>query len=253
MWLNCDVGESYGAWHMGDDAAIIPHLNQANIACGVHAGDPGHMLAIVQLAKQYGVMVGAHPGYPDKQGFGRRAMALSLDEIYSIVVYQVGALVMLARTLDVSVTYVKPHGALYTRMMTDEATLRIVLQAVADMGEGMRLMIGATLDNTPYMRIAEDYNVGVWFEAFADRGYDDEGQLVGRTTPGAVLDSVDAIVAQAQQLIDDVVVSVSGKKLALSADTLCIHGDNPVSITAAPCLCALMRDKIHSWKRTDAL
>lgn len=230
MKLNCDLGESFGSWQMGLDQAVMPHIDMANIACGFHAGDADVMAATLLLAKQHGVTVGAHPAYPDLQGFGRRSMALSPAEIVHCLHYQIAALDGMARSAGLMLSYVKPHGALYNDMMSKPAVFAAVLDAIASYYQPLQLMILATADQASYRQQAAAKGVSLLFEAFADRRYTDDGKLTPRSQSGAVLHEAD-MLAQVQQLIEHgTVTTVSGNKLALSADTLCVHGDNQSAI-----------------------
>lgn len=233
MLLNCDIGESYGAWTMGLDAQVMPYIDQANIACGFHAGDPRVMSDTVRLALQHGVTLGVHPAYPDLQGFGRRSMACSADEIHTMVLYQIGALAQIAAAQGGSVSYVKPHGALYNDMMRNEAILRAVLGALAQSPQTLALMAMTTADNKRLEQLCAEYKVVLLLEAFADRSYDSGGYLASRNLPGAVHHDVDTIVQQAVAFArGDAIHSMDGKPLVLEADTLCVHGDNPESVAA---------------------
>ncbi|MGS2717968.1 5-oxoprolinase subunit PxpA [Eionea flava] len=235
MKLNCDMGESFGAWHLGNDTQIMPYIDMSNIACGFHASDPQVMAQTIKLAQQHDVAIGAHPGYPDLQGFGRKAMLFTFDELVNIVVYQVGALQALCAANNVSVSYVKPHGALYNTMMTDSEVYRAVLTAVASISPTTPLMIMATDEASTqyqqYTMLAQTMCVPLLFEAFCDRAYTDEGLLQSRKIDGAVYDDVERIVSQAEQLIaQQSVTSCTGKKLKVKADSLCIHGDGALAL-----------------------
>lgn len=234
--LNCDLGESFGAWSMGLDADIMPLIDQANIACGMHASDPDTLLRTVRLAQQHGVEIGAHPGYPDKQGFGRRPMGLSADQVYATVLYQIAAIAGVAQAQGAQVGYVKPHGALYHAMMNDEPTRRAIYQAVSDYPTPLALVMLANPNRTHFVdEVASgDYpGLTLRFEAFADRAYADNGQLLARDQPGAVHQHLDAIVAQAKTIAEQQqVTTATGNTIALAADTLCVHGDNQAALAA---------------------
>ncbi len=230
MKLNCDLGESYGSWTMGLDNEVMPYIDQANIACGFHAGDPDVMQRTLQLAKQHGVSIGAHPAYPDLNGFGRRSMQCSHNEIVNLIQYQVAALDGMAQCQGLTLSYVKPHGALYNDMMSKPAMWQAVLQAIASYHKPLRLMLLADNNRQSYQQQAAALNVHLLFEAFADRRYTDEGKLTPRSTSGAVLHGSD-VLAQVSQLVNDgSVTTATGQRLALQADTLCVHGDNPGAI-----------------------
>lgn len=240
MKLNCDLGESFGSWQMGLDVAVMPHIDMANIACGFHAGDADVMAHTLNLAKQYDVTIGAHPSYPDLQGFGRRSMALSHHEIINCMRYQIAALDGMARSNGLSLSYVKPHGALYNDMMSKPAVFSAVLDAVAGYYQPLKLMILATAQQQHYRELATAKGVTLLFEAFADRRYTDAGALTPRSQAGAVLQE-DEMLAQVRQLIQHgTVTTVSGNTLALSADTLCVHGDNKAAVAQVEKIRALL-------------
>jgi UPF0271 protein len=231
--LNCDIGESFGAWSMGLDEQVMPFIDCANIACGFHAGDPGTMRKTVALALRHNVRIGAHPAYPDLVGFGRRSMACSPQEVIDLLHYQIGALAGISRAQGGRVAYVKPHGALYNDMMNDATLLRAVFQAVASYGDGVRLMLLARADNSLAQGLSDEYGVPLWFEAFSDRAYDGNGNLVSRSLAGAVHHEPERIVAQALDLAQGKpLIASDGSTLQLTVDTLCVHGDNAASVAA---------------------
>jgi len=233
MLLNCDIGESYGAWTMGLDDQVMPYIDQANIACGFHAGDPLVMYNTVGLALQHKVALGAHPAYPDIQGFGRRSMVCRPDEIHAMVLYQVGALSQIAAAQGGSLSYVKPHGALYNDMMRDESLMRAILGALSQSPGKLALMAMTTADNQPLKALCAEYRVELLLEAFADRAYNEEGYIVPRSTPGAVHHDSDTILRQVMAISrGEAIQTIAGKSLYLEADTLCVHGDNPESVAA---------------------
>ena len=242
LMLNCDLGESYGSWKMGRDEDVMPHIDQANIACGFHGGDPLVMRKTLALAKQHGVMPGAHPAYPDLVGFGRRSMNCSADEIEAFVQYQVAALDGLAKIHGLELAYVKPHGALYNDMMAKESVRAPIMQAIAGYHRPIRLMLQATPEMGQHRAEADALGIELWFEAFADRCYDDDGKLLARSKPGAVHPR-DKMLAQVEQICrEGTVTTVSGHTLELSPDTLCVHGDNEEGIAAI----IEIRNIIHS-------
>ena len=231
--LNCDLGESFGAYTIGMDAEILPYITSANIACGFHAGDPGIMRKTVGLALAHDVKIGAHPAYQDLAGFGRRSMAYSAQELQDLLHYQIGALDGICRAQGTRVNYVKPHGAMYNDMMASPAQLRAVVQAVAAYDPGLPLMLMATRDNSAAQAIGEEFGVTLWFEAFADRAYDSAGHLVSRQLPGAVHHDADVIVQQALTIAaGQALLASDGSALHLHANTLCVHGDNAGSVAA---------------------
>jgi UPF0271 protein len=243
MLLNCDLGESYGSWTMGMDAAVMPHIDQANIACGFHGGDPLTIRNTLALAAQHGVTVGAHPAYPDLVGFGRRSMHLSADEIIASVHYQVAALDGMACSQGLQLAYVKPHGALYNDMMANATVRDAIMRALASFHRPLALMLQATSAANDHRQEASNHGLALLFEAFADRCYDDDGRLLARSKPGAVHDR-DKMLAQVEQLQrDGTVTNVSGNTLALQADTLCVHGDNLQGVQAIEAIRALIDGK----------
>lgn len=241
MKLNCDLGESFGSWQMGLDVEVMPHIDMANIACGFHAGDADVMARTLALAKQHGVTIGAHPSYPDLQGFGRRSIALSHSEIVNCMRYQIAALDGMALSTGLSLSYVKPHGALYNDMMAKPAVFAAVLDAVAGFCKPLKLMILATAQQQDFAALAKTQGVTLLFEAFADRRYTDAGTLTPRSQAGAVLHG-DEMLAQVSQLVKHgTVTTASGKQLALNADTLCVHGDNQAAIAQVQQIRALLK------------
>ena len=231
MKLNCDLGESFGVWNMGQDSAIMPYIDMANIACGFHAADPLTIEQTLQLAIEHKVALGAHPSYPDLVGFGRRSMQCSADEVRAMLFYQVSALSGMAQVYGAQLSYIKPHGALYNDMMRSDALMDTVMQTVAQFSEKLELVIQATEKNDHYREKAEDRGIGLQFEAFADRAYDDEGLLLPRSEAGAVFHETATILDRVKRLAEEgVLLSASGKKILLAPDTLCVHGDNPQSI-----------------------
>jgi UPF0271 protein len=232
--INCDMGESFGHWSLGDapDAEILEIISSANVAAGFHAGDPNHMDEVVKLAARHGVAIGAHPGYRDLQGFGRRVIAGTPEEIVNDILYQLGALREFGRRHGVRIQHVKPHGALYNDMMRDPAILETVLKAGCDYG--LPVMIAATANRVQHERLAASLEVDLMFEVFADRAYDEAGNLVPRSEPGSVLHVTESIVGQAISFARDRGVrTLAGSWLDLEADTICIHGDNKSSVAAA--------------------
>jgi len=233
LLLNCDIGESFGAWTMGLDAQVMPFIDCANIACGFHAGDPGVMGKTVDLALKHNVKIGAHPAYPDLVGFGRRSMACSSQEIKDLLHYQIGALDGICRARGGGVSYVKPHGAMYNDMMANPAQLRAVIEAIAAYDADLPLMLLAMANNGAAQALADECGVTLWFEAFADRAYEPSGKLVARGIPGAVHHDSDTVVAQAMLFArGEPLKARDGSALALLPDTLCVHGDNAGSVAA---------------------
>ena len=230
--LNCDLGESFGAWTMGLDDEVMPFIDQANIACGFHAGDPVVMKKTLLSAKRHNVMVGAHPSYPDLAGFGRRSMNLPPVEIIAIVQYQIAALAGMAQNLGLNIHYVKPHGALYNDMMANGHIRSAIMEAIAESHLPLAFMLQATPDAETHREEAKMFGIELIFEAFADRCYDDNGALLSRAKEGAVHNR-EKMLAQVQQLqAEGCVTTVSGHSLELQADSLCVHGDNMEGVRA---------------------
>jgi 5-oxoprolinase (ATP-hydrolysing) subunit A len=241
LLLNADMGESFGPWLMGQDEAVMPFVDLANVACGFHAADPDTMRRTIALAKRHRVRTGAHPAYPDLVGFGRRTLACSPTEIENMVLYQLGALDALCRAEGTRVHYVKPHGALYNDMMQDHNKLAAVMQAVAAFDTTLPLMLMATRDPRPARELAARHGIDLWFEAFADRAYNAEGFLVSRSLPGAVHHQTAEILEQARRIATcQPLIASDGSELTLQADTLCVHGDNPESIAAVKAIRQLL-------------
>lgn len=220
--LNCDMGESFGAYALGQDEQVMPFITSANIACGYHAGDPLVIQATLRLAKQHGVAVGAHPGYPDLQGFGRREMNLTPAEVEAIVLYQISALAGMARAAGLELAHVKPHGALYNTAAKDIETARAVARAVAAFD---RRLVLVGLAGSLSIQAGQELGLNVAAEAFPDRAYNPDGSLRSRRLPGAVLEDVDAVTRHAVELAREGIRIGDGA--ALPVDTLCLHGDNP--------------------------
>jgi UPF0271 protein len=232
LLLNCDLGESFGSWTMGLDEDVFPHIDQANIACGFHGGDSVVMMKTIALAKEHGVMIGAHPAYPDLAGFGRRSMNCSADEIISFVLYQLSALDGMAKSQGITLAYVKPHGALYNDMMAKAEVRQAIMQAIVKYHRPVKLMLQATSDFMQHEQEASKYGIELLFEAFADRCYDDDGKLLSRSKLGAVHNK-EKMLAQVKQLNElGTITSVSGNTLNIKADSLCVHGDNPEGVQA---------------------
>jgi UPF0271 protein len=222
--INCDMGESFGAWQMGDDLALMQYITSANIACGFHAGDADVMLATVKAAVAHGVAIGAHPGLQDLQGFGRRTIAMSPNEVYALIVYQVGALQAFTKTQGTRLHHVKTHGALYNMTAKDPALAKAVAQAVYDIDPCLMVYVA----NENIAKAVESLGLPVAYEVYADRSYQDDGTLTPRSMPHAMIEDVDASIQQVIGMAKDGTVrALSGKVIPIRADTLCIHGDQP--------------------------
>ncbi|MCL1127107.1 5-oxoprolinase subunit PxpA [Shewanella surugensis] len=234
MKLNCDMGESYGVWTMGNDNALMPWINMANIACGFHASDPDIMANTITQAKEHHVFIGAHISYHDKQGFGRRSIPHTLTEIAHLVAYQCGALLSLCQLQQTNMTYVKPHGALHLDMMTKVEVYEAIIQTLSKINlalkHPLKLVIQSTLDNIPYEAIAQYHKVELILEAFADRAYGNQGLLMPRSHPQAILNNLEHIKQQSLNLTQGFVKTYEGRIIDIHADTLCIHSDNPISV-----------------------
>ena len=232
--LNSDLGESFGAWSMGDDAAILEVVSSANVACGFHAGDPAGILRTLEAAAARDVAVGAHVAYPDLVGFGRRNMDVPADQLTADVIYQIGALQGLARSAGTTVTYVKPHGALYNTIAGDPVQAAAVIQAILRIDPQLKLVC---LANSKLLGWARDAGLSCVSEAFADRAYTAQGTLVSRSRPGAVLHDVELITARMLRLVrDGVIEAEDGSLIELEADSICVHGDSPGAVNIAHAL-----------------
>jgi UPF0271 protein len=230
--LNCDMGESYGAWQMGADAEVMPHISSANIACGFHGGDPATIRKTVRLALDHGVAIGAHPSLPDLQGFGRRPMKISPQDMYDLVVYQAGAVEGFARAAGAKLHHIKCHGALYNMAAIDENLSEAMVRAARDLGAMLYV-----LSNSKNFQVAKKAGIPVCGEVFADRGYSDDGTLAPRDKPGGMIVDAAKSVQQALAMIEDgTVISVNGKRVPVAADTLCLHGDQPGAAAFAAAL-----------------
>ncbi len=245
--LNCDMGESFGAWRMGLDEEVMPYVDCANIACGFHASDPGTMRRTVALAVEHGVQIAAHPSYPDLVGFGRRSMQCTPQEVQDMVLYQIGALDALCRAEGTRVSLVKPHGALYNDMMRLPDQLRVVMLAVKHYDESLGLVVPARRDNSATQALAAETGVSLLFEAFADRAYEADGALVARSLPGAVHHDPALVLQQALTLARGQALRArDGSDLLLKADTLCVHGDNPDAVAVVRQIATALADLIQA-------
>jgi UPF0271 protein len=228
--LNCDMGESYGAWKMGADAEVMPFITSANIACGFHGGDPATIRKTVRLALDHGVAIGAHPSLPDLQGFGRRVMKISPQDMYDFVIYQAGAVEAFARAAGGKLHHIKCHGALYNMAAVDEGLSDAMARAAKDLGNVMLYV----LSKSKSFEIAKRAGLPVAGEVFADRGYSDDGTLAPRDKPGGMIEDAAKSVKQALAMVEEgYVTSLSGKRVPVSADTLCLHGDQPGAVAFA--------------------
>ncbi|HYW52075.1 MAG TPA: 5-oxoprolinase subunit PxpA [Gemmatimonadaceae bacterium] len=239
--LNCDMGESFGAWSIGDDGGVMPYVSSINVACGFHAGDPSVMRTTVTLAAMHDIAIGAHPGLPDLIGFGRREMAVGASEVYDMVVYQVGALQGIVKAVaDVPLRHVKPHGALYNMAAVRDELADAIARAVRDVDASLALV---GLSGSALLRAGTACGLRVASEVFADRNYMPDGSLVPRTRPDALVTDVDAAVARAVTMATrGSATAVDGTTIALAADTICIHGDGAHAATFARRIRAALTD-----------
>lgn len=229
--LNADVGESFGLWRLGDDDAIFTHVSSASIACGFHAGDPTTMRRSCAAAAAAGVAVGAHPGYRDLAGFGRRFIEVDPAELRNELVYQVGALQAVARAEGTSVRYVKPHGALYNAIAHHIPQAEAVVAAMLAIDPALPLLVAP---GSAVQRLAREAGIAVAAEAFADRAYNPDGTLVPRNRTSALLHSIEEVVAQSLRIaVDREVMAVDGTLIPLDVQSLCLHGDTPGAVAMA--------------------
>lgn len=229
--INSDLGESFGRYKLGLDEEVMNYITSANVATGWHAGDPMVMRKTVRLAKEKGVAFGAHPGYPDLLGFGRRYMKLSPEEARNYIIYQIGALYAFTKAEGVELQHVKPHGALYNTLVKEEELARAVIEGIADFDKNL---IFVTLSGSRPAQIAEEIGVKVAHEVFADRAYNPDGTLVPRSKPGAVIHDKEEVAERVISMIkDNRVRAINGEWIELKADTICVHGDNPKAVEIA--------------------
>ncbi|RAM35588.1 LamB/YcsF family protein [Arthrobacter globiformis] len=229
--LNSDVGESFGRWSLGDDAAMMASVSSANVACGFHAGDPSVIRATCEAAAKSGVVVGAHVGYRDLAGFGRRYMDVDPRELADDVVYQIGALQALAATAGTRVRYVKPHGGLYNAIVHNTAQARAVVDAVKSVDPGLPIL---GLPGSEVLRLAEEAGLRAVSEAFADRAYNPDGTLTSRSQPGSVLEDPEAVAARVLQMTTgEAITAIDGSGLTINAESVCVHGDSPGAVAMA--------------------
>ncbi len=229
--MNSDVGESFGVYKLGLDEAVIPHITSANIACGFHGGDPAVMRKTISLAKQHRVEVGAHPGFPDLIGFGRRNVDASLEEIQDDVIYQMGALQAFAVSQGLKLQHVKPHGALYNMAVANPKIWEAVAEAVSKVDREAILVVLASSKREPLLEIGRHYGIRIAFEAFPDRAYLKNGSLASRKEKGAVIHDHEVVAKRALKMaLEGKVIAIDGTEIELKADTLCVHGDNPAAV-----------------------
>ncbi|WP_315928330.1 5-oxoprolinase subunit PxpA [Mesorhizobium sp. SP-1A] len=232
--LNSDLGESFGPWPMGDDVSMLEIVTSANIACGFHAGDPAGILTVLKEAARRGVSVGAHVGYRDLVGFGRRNMDPSSAELVGDTIYQIGALQGLARAAGTTVRYVKPHGALYNTIAHDARQAADVIAGIKAIDPSLILM---ALAGAPIVEQARAAGLAVVCEAFADRAYNADGSLVSRRLPGSVIHDPEVVAERMLRMVTEgKIATTDGVEIPLEAQSICIHGDNPAAVALARAL-----------------
>jgi len=230
--LNSDVGESFGNYKLGLDEEVIPLISSANIACGFHAGDPTVMRHTIAIAKKNGVAIGAHPGFPDLIGFGRRNLDASLEEIRDYVTYQIGALQAFTAAAGMTLQHVKPHGALYNMAVKDPTIWDAVAEAIAAVNARLILYVLAGMDRENLKAIGAKHGLRIAYEFFGDRAYNPDGSLVSRKEPGAVIHDGDIVAEKIVKMVKEGrVVCIDGTEIDMTADTICVHGDNPAALS----------------------
>jgi UPF0271 protein len=238
--LNADLGEGFGVWRLGDDDAMLGIVTSANVACGFHAGDPAGLLSVCKLAAARGVRIGAQVSYRDLAGFGRRFIDVTQDDLLADVVYQIGALRGLAQAAGSTVSYVKPHGALYNTIVTHREQAAAVAEAVRMVDAGLPVL---GLAGSVFFDEAQQCGLRTVSEAFADRAYQADGQLVSRRQPGAVLDDPAVIADRVLSMMTDgTVTAVDGSTVDLQVESVCVHGDSPGAVQIA----AAVRDRLQA-------
>jgi UPF0271 protein len=240
MDLNCDMGESFGAYKLGMDEEVIRYITSANIACGWHAGDPAVMRKTVHMAKENGVGVGAHPGYPDLLGFGRRNLDCTPEEIKDYIVYQIGALQAFAKALGTGVEHVKGHGNLYLTAVEDEKIATAIAEAIVSVDDRLIYMALGGAKGTMMREVGKRVGLKVAFEGFPDRAYTPGGTLVSRRQPGAVIKDPEVVAQRAFMMAQGKVAAIDGREIPLEIHTLCVHGDTPGAVN----LTRLIREKL---------
>lgn len=222
--LNCDLGESFGRYTLGLDEQIIPYISSANIACGFHASDPVVMQNTIAIAKEHNIGVGAHPGFPDLLGFGRRNMQISAEEAKAYILYQLGALYAFCKANDLPLSHVKPHGALYNMAAKDYTLAKAICEGIASFDDRL-IILG--LSGSKMIEAATDMGVPVGREVFADRAYEEDGSLVSRTKKGALITDEDEAIRRVIRMIaEQKVTAITGKDISIIADSICVHGDS---------------------------
>ena len=241
--LNCDLGESFGAYTLGMDRAVIPHISSANVACGFHAADPGVMAKTVAMTKEYGVAVGAHPGYPDLVGFGRRNLQVTPAEVKAMVQYQIGALQAFCTANGVRMQHVKPHGAMYNMAAKDRRLADAICQGIREVDPAL-ILLG--LSGSCLLDAGRDLGLRCASEVFADRAYEDDGSLTPRGQEGAVITDEEEAIARVLQMVQQGTVQTrTGKIISIQADSVCLHGDGEKAVEFAK--------RIHSSLNTSGV
>lgn len=245
--INCDMGESFGNFKIGNDEAIFPHITSCNIACGIHAGDPYHIEKTINLALEHGVQIGAHPGYPDLQGFGRRVIPIAQAELSSFVKYQVSALQGMVASAGGKLAYVKPHGALYNEIANNRTVAETVYKAIKSIDPELKIM---GLAGSHVKEVLESIDMQYVPEAFADRRYEADGKLRSRSLPNAVIDDASFAAEQVVSIATNgKTTTLDGQPVTLEAMSFCIHGDNPAAVDILKEIDALLKtsgiDKKH--------
>lgn len=226
--INCDMGESYGRYQLVDDEALMPYIDACNIACGYHAGDPIVIEQTIRLALVHGIQIGAHPSYPDRQGFGRRVMDIKEDELESMIRYQICAVQGIAQSMGTTLNHVKPHGALYNKAAKDNSTARAIVKAITSISTDLILYAP---QNSVLNQIGKEAGLLVHHEAFIDRAYNEDGSLVSRKIENSVITDPSKAFLQVQSIKQkQIVPTIKGKLVPLDADTFCIHGDNSAAL-----------------------
>jgi len=237
--LNCDLGEGFGVYSLGSDAAIMPHVTSINVAAGFHAGDPATIRQTLELALNYKVNIGAHPGLPDLVGFGRRNMSVSAQEVYDLVLYQIGAVYGFTRAAGLNLMHVKPHGALYNMASKDRSLADAIASAIYRFDLNL-ILVG--LAGSELIHAGQAIGLTTASEGFLDRNYEPDGNLTPRNHPEAIIHSPEIVAARALEWIrSGVVTARTGQRLTVMIDTLCIHGDSP----NAPDLCKRVRKSLE--------
>nr|WP_269473946.1 5-oxoprolinase subunit PxpA [Athalassotoga saccharophila] len=230
MDLNCDAGEGFGIYNFGVDKALFEYVTSVNIACGFHAGDPVTIGKTVEMAIQKGLCIGAHPSFPDLMGFGRREMNLSFEEIRDYVMYQIGGLYAFAKSKKARITHVKPHGAMYNMAFKDEKIARGIAEAIYLFDPSL---VVVSLPESKLLSIASDYGLKTAREGFADRNYNDDGTLLSRKYPNAVIEDPEEIASRTLSMVDGKIRSISGMEINIKVETICIHSDSPNAVSIA--------------------